>query len=199
MRPSFAAAFAALAVAGLAAEAVVSSSFLGAPAGTPLPFARVVLPPLAAPPASGGPGTVALAKRDCPSAPTAPELLSGETVITTAAEMKSVWSLLFAVPYDPSLFDFQSDFVVLMGSGFLQPGASFDISAVEGVQASYANFGGLGGDTAPEDFLSVTSTTFLPGVQPADPPPGGSHVSAVRISKLVLDDVVFHRALIAGV
>ena len=84
-----------------------------------------------------------------------------------------------------------------MGGGSFANG-SFDISAVEQVQASYANPGGPDGDPATERFLSVTSTKFLSGVQPEDPPPATWHVAAVKIGREFFDDVVFRRNVVLG-
>ena len=63
----------------------------------------------------------------------------------------------------------------------------------------FVYFGGFGGETATETFLTVIATTFLSGVQPKDPPPPSWRVSAVKISRALLDDVVFRRNIILGV
>lgn len=125
--------------------------------------------------------------------PSLQELLNGEVVIETDAQMKTVWNRLFAVPYDASLFDFTSDFVILMGGGKMSIG-SFSISSVERVTAEYNSF--FFQET--EDFLAATATTFLPGIAPHPLPPATFRVSAVRVSKDELDDAVFHRTLIAA-
>src|SRR5688572_8632405 len=142
--------------------------FLGATEGSSVPFVFVALP-TPNPQLVGIPLFPALTGRSA-FTPTLHQLLEGETTITTDKQMREVWRRLFDVPYDASQFDFSSTFVVLMGGGVIANG-SFDISAVEQVQASYANPGGPDGDPAMELFLSVTSTTFLSGVQPMDPPP----------------------------
>ena len=67
------------------------------------------------------------------------------------------------------------------------------------MQAEYSEPGGPGGATATESFLSVTATTFLSGVQPVDRPPAQWRLSAVKIARELLDDVVFRRNLILGV
>jgi hypothetical protein len=175
--------------------APLASSFLGAPAGVDEAFLPLSLPPLRASFAS----RLVTALPGSPFEPSLSQLLTGETVITSAAQMKAVWARIFDAPYDPALFDFGTDFVVLMGGGVLPPGATFDVSSVESVAGNYSNAGGLGGPTEDDVFLCVTATTFLPGVLPAEPPPDGYLVSAVRVSKTLLDDVVFHRTTILGV
>ena len=182
------------------AATLAPAYFLGAGPGTELPFATVALPrPLAGRAPAGGHGLLEW-ELLVPSAftPTQQQLLQGETVITTDQQMRAVWQALFAEPYDASQFDFASTFVVLMGGGSIANG-SFDISAVESVQADYAEPAGPGGGHATETFLSVTATTFLSGVQPADPPPAAWQVSAVKIARDQLDDIVFRRNLILGV
>jgi hypothetical protein len=112
--------------------------------------------------------------------------------------MREVWHRLFSEPYDAELFDFEESFVVLMGGGQLANG-SFDISAVEQVLADYSEPAGPGGSTATESFLSVTATTFLSGVQPQDPPPATWRLSAVKVPRDELDDVVFRRNTMLGI
>jgi hypothetical protein len=178
-------------------SAPLTSSFLGAPAGMDEAFSPVALPPLRASFSARLAGTAALP--GSPFEPSLQALLAGETVITSAAQMRAVWARLFDAPYDPALFDFGTDFVVWMGGGVLPPGATFDVSSVESCAGNYSNAGGLGGPTEDDPFLCVTATTFLPGVLPAEPPPASYLVSAVRVSRTLLDDVVFHRTTILGI
>jgi hypothetical protein len=189
-------------VATLAVAAtLLPSSFLGAGPGTDVPFEPIALPQsVTAPhgPVSAGPGLLQTLAFKSAFTPSQEQLMQGDTVITTEKQMREVWHLLFAEPYDPTLFDFGSSFVVLMGGGQIANG-TFDISAVEVVQAEYSQPGGPGGDTTAETFLSVTSTTFLSGVQPEDPPSSTWRLSAVRIPRDQLDDVVFRRNLVLGV
>jgi hypothetical protein len=182
------------------AATLAPAYFLGAGPGTALPFETVALPrTFASPSLPGGPGLLLHALPILSAfSPTEQQLLEGETVITTDKQMREVWHRLFAAPYDASQFDFTSSFVVLMGGGSIVNG-SFDITAVEAVQADYAEPGGPGGGTATETFLSVTATTFLSGVQPVDPPSATTQVSAVKIARDQLDDIVFRRNLILGV
>ena len=182
------------------AATFLPSSFLGAGPGTAVPFEPVALPATVASPHAPASSSGLLLGLSFKSAftPSIEQLLQGETIITTDKQMREVWHLLFAEPYDPSLFDFANSFVVLMGGGQVANG-SFDISAVERVQAEYSEPGGPGGDTTTEIFLSVTATTFLSGVQPQDPPLSTWRLSAVRIPRDELDDVVFRRNLILGV
>jgi len=184
-------------IATLAVAATLArSSFLGAGPGSELSFDTVALPQdVLAPHGSGQPQLLPFKSAFTPSQE---QLLQGDTVITTDKQMREVWHQLFAEPYDASLFDFDDSFVVLMGGGQITNG-SFDISAVEQVQAEYSQPGGPGGDTTAETFLSVTSTTFLSGVQPADPPSATWRLSAVRIPRDELDDVVFRRNLVLGI
>ncbi len=188
-----------------------SSSFLGAPAGQPVAFAQVTLPPVALPTvalardgivpatfsgsATGSTPSLSLWPFGSPTwAPPLTQLLNGNTVITTQAQMRDVWKRLFNQPFDASLFDFEQDVVLLMGGGQQQLG-TFDISSVESVAAEYAE--PLGGGPAIDPLLSVTATTVYPGAFPKDPPPFTWRVSAVRVSRADLDDAVFHRTFIA--
>jgi hypothetical protein len=189
--------------AALAAGAPMVSSFLGAPAGEPVAFQALALPPVAASlPPSAVTATSATAQARLPAgdvfAPSLTALLTGNTVIRTEPQMRAVWKQLFDVPYDASLFDFDSSFVVLMGGGVIGYG-SFEISAVEQVTASWTDPGGSDGAGASAPFLAVTSTTFLSGVPPVDPPSPVPVVSAVRIAKDLDADTLFHRAVILGI
>lgn len=175
------------------------SYFLGAGPGTALPFESVTLPQTTgAPHPDAGPGLLQMLSVKSAFSPTLHELLEGQTVITTDAQMREVWRRLFVQPYDAAQFDFESSFVVLMGGGSIANG-SFDITAVERVDAEYAEPAGPGGGEGDESFLSVTATTFLSGVQPVDPPPAQWRLSAVKIPRELLDDVVFRRNLMMGV
>ncbi|HZJ71413.1 MAG TPA: hypothetical protein VFF36_10825 [Planctomycetota bacterium] len=187
------------------AATVLPAYFLGAGPGTDVPFEAVSLPQTfvgalspSDPLSSGGLTLLPGLSLKSAFAPSLHQLLEGETVITTDKQMREVWHRLFSEPYDAAQFDFGQTFVVLMGGGSIANG-SFDVSAVELVQAEYAEPGGPGGGTATESFLSVTATTFLSGVQPVDPPPAQWRLSAVKIARELLDDVVFRRNLILGV
>ena len=165
-----------------------SSGFLGAPSGTPLATTPVILPAVTA-----GPAALFVTPK-APFTPNFVELTSGETVITSDPQMRAVWRQLFSGPYDASLFDFQQDFVILMGGGQLSTG-TFNITSVERVDAEWETFFQF---PAVNPFLAVTGTTTLPGVAPPDPPPPSTYrVSAVRVSRSEFDDVVFNRDVIA--
>lgn len=191
-----------MATATAAIAATLSAAFfLGAPAGSCVPFEVVALPPpIPAPPLSNLPPLPPYRPFTLhgPFTPPLHQLLEGDTLITTEKQMREVWGRLFSAPYAAAQFDFRSSFVVLMGGGSIANG-TFDISAVEQIEASYANPGGLNGPTATEAFLSVTATTFLSGVQPQEPPPPTWRVAAVKISRALLDDVVFRRNVVLGV
>ncbi|MFN0059935.1 MAG: hypothetical protein ACKVX7_15870 [Planctomycetota bacterium] len=173
---------------------VASPAFLSAPAGVPVAFTLLPLPPVDDAVIAIVPQTN---RRPSPWQPTVTRLLEGETLIETEAQMRDVWARLFGTPYLVSFVNFSNDFVVLMGGGLLPAGVGFDISTVESVVATYANPGFLGGSTSDEPFLSITSMLVLPGVAPDMPPPPTYRVSAVAISRTLLDDIVFHRSLVA--
>jgi len=191
-----------MSTAAVAIAATLSAPFfLGAPAGNGVPFKAVALPqPNPGPDVFDVPGLPLFQALTLKSAFTPPlqQLLDGETIITTDKQMREVWGRLFSVPYDASQFDFHSTFVVLMGGGSISNG-SFDISAVEQVEANYSNPGGDGGEVVTETFLSVTATTFLSGVQPKNPPTAAWRVAAVKVSRSLFDDVVFRRNVILGI
>ena len=182
------------------AATLADSYFLGAGPGAAVPFEAVALPqvPGTLLPSAGAAGTLQILPLKSAFSPTLHQLLEGETVITTEKQMREVWHKLFAETYDASQFDFDESFVVLMGGGSLANG-SFDISAVEQVQADFSEPGGPGGGTATESFLSLTATTFLPGVQPVDPPSATWRLSAVKIPRELPDDVVFRRNVMMGI
>jgi len=201
MRRSLLAVLLASTAAVTLAATLAPGYFLGAGPGTDVLFETVALPAVVTAHATVLPALPALFQSvsiKSAFSPTLHQLLEGQTVITTDKQMREVWSRLFAEPYDASQFDFANTFVVLMGGGSIANG-SFDISAVESVQADYSEPAGPGGDSATETFLSVTATTFLNGVQPVDPPPAMWRVSAVKIARDQLDDVVFRRNLMLGV
>jgi hypothetical protein len=185
-----------LALAGSAAAAWLGSSvFLGAPPGVPIPNVTITLPAVKFAPG----GHLPAANPNNPFAPSLETLLFGDLVITTEAQMKQVWGALFSEAYDSSQFNFDQSFVVWMGGGAAWYD-SFGISNVEQVDATYPGFGfGGPGGTEIDRFLSVTSFEFVPGIMPSEPPPGKYRVSAVRIRKDLLDDVVFHRMIAYGV
>jgi len=191
----------AAAIASTAALALAAtlgfSYFLGAGSGSEVPFEYVALPQSTAAPTTGSSLLQVLPIKSAFS-PSLNQLLEGETIITTDKQMREVWHKLFAEPYDAGQFDFQASFVVLMGGGSIENG-SFDITAVELVEAQYSEPAGPGGGTATENFLSVVATTFLSGVQQQDPPPASWRLSAVKIPLDQLDDVVFRRNFMMGV
>ena len=192
MKPHLA--LAALLTLGLAAAApVVVSSFLQAPAGVAVPVNAIALPPVRL----NGNRPAPARRVSGPLSPTYNEVLSGNLVIETDAQMRLVWEAVLLGPYDPTLFDFQNNFVVWMGGGALQLG-SFGISAVERVDALWNNPLGFGGSTDQNAFLAVTGLTFLPGAFPQFPPPPTWRVSAVQVSRAEFDDVVFHRTVVAA-
>jgi hypothetical protein len=121
--------------------------------------------------------------------------VNGETIITSEAQMRHVWRRLFAVPYDAGLFDFDRDFVVLMGGGFVHPAIGFQITVVERFEATLEDAYGLP-DTYVEPALAVVGTTILPG-----PPPREEdfvyRIAAVRVAQSQLDDILFHRQVLA--
>ncbi len=167
-----------------------SSLFLGASPGVPVAFDPVLLPPVA------GPGRPALATaRPDPCVPAFAHLVSGETVITDDVKMKQVWSLLFDAPF-PTLFDFDTTFVVLMGGGLLHPDFGFEITSVDEFQATFTS-GGLSPETYLETALAVVGTTLLPG-PPPKPADDVYKVAAVIIPNQYLDDIVFNRQVFAA-
>ena len=183
-------------------------SFEGAPAGTALSFTAVPLPPVSEtvasasiviPPQAPGPlNPVPILRRVTlpnPWAPTIDQLLHGETIIESNAQMRDVWQRLFEEPYDASLFDFNSDFVLLMGNGLMNLG-SFNISHVERVEADYDD--PIGGLPVTNAFLSVTATVFLPGVPPKKREDPTYRVSAARVPNAHRGDAIFHTSLFAA-
>jgi len=196
-----------LAAGTLAAGVPLLSSLLGASAGEAVPFEPVPLPPVGvalppgAAPAGVTPSAAGALAHLAPGgafAPTLEQLLTGDTVIRTEAQMRLAWRQLFDAPYDPSLFDFDSSFVVLMGGGVVANG-NFGISAVESAEATWASPYGPGGREESAPFLAVTATTFLSGVPPEDPATPVPLVSAVRIPAELDLDVLFHRTIIMGI
>ena len=130
----------------------------------------------------------------CAFVPTFDELISGETLITNEAQIKHIWRRLFAAPYDSRFVDFEQDFVVLMGGGFLHPMYEFRISSVELFEVTFeTEFL----ETFVDSSLAIAGTTYLPGPPPPemDPIP---HLSAVRISRQFLGNAVFSRLVNAA-
>ncbi len=167
-----------------------SSLFLGASQGVPVAFDPVLLPPVAAP----RPFALQAAPRG-PCVPAFVDLVNGETVITDAVRMKHVWRLLFKTPLNPTLFDFDTSFVVLMGGGLLHPDFGFDITSVDQFEATFTS-GGRFAENYLESALAVVGTTFLPG-PPPKPADDVYKVAAVIIPNQFLDDIVFNRQVFA--
>lgn len=181
----------ALASAATAAAIQAGSFFQSAPAGVTLPVAHVPLPPVQWQPGQVIPPAVANTNGFVPGVD---EMLNGQLVIRNERSMRYVWARTFGIPYDASLFDFQTSFVVWMGGGAHDIGW-FDISGVETVDADYA--GGIPGPGSEVDrFLSVTATTTFPGQPNPFPPPPSYRVDAVRVPLADFDDVVFHRRVV---
>jgi hypothetical protein len=178
---------------GLTAAAPLAiSSFVQAPAGLAVAFAGLELPAVKIPGNRPPPPfTVGGA-----FGPSYTEILTGNLVITSQAQMQAVWNAVLSGPYQPSLFDFSKNFVLWMGGNSLQLG-SFGISAVEQVNAQWSDPMVFAGPGVVEDaFLAVTSTTFTPGAFPQDPPPPTYRVSAVQVDRAYLDDVAFHSSFV---
>ncbi len=162
-------------------------NFQGATAGVPVEFEIVPLPPVAGTPA-GESLTHASAQ---PFVPGFARLVSGEIVITSNAEMEYVWHRLFRAPYDPSQFDFDSSFVVMMGNGLQHPFFGFEITDVEQFTATFQS-----GDTYLEYPLAIVGTAILPGPKPPPKDPVYK-LSAVQIANDFRGDVIFSRQVLA--
>ena len=186
-------ALAAVLALGLTAAAPFAiTSFLQAPAGVGLPFRTVDLPPVKIAGQRTAPATLIGGT----FGPSYIEVLTGNLVITSDAEMKAVWDAVLTGPYDPTLFDFTNTFVIWMGGNSMQLG-SFGINAIERVDAEYSNPMGFGGPFNDVDpFIAATSLTFFPGAFPQNPPPPTYRVSAAKVDRDQLDDVVFHRSFV---
>ena len=191
---------------GALAAALRAPSFQGAPPGAAVPFVPVALPTTALPAEDfallasgagpggpGGPGgTLSFPVfRSSPWTPPLSELLTGALVIETRQRMRDVWERLFDEPYDTGAVDFDTEFVVWMADGPLVLD-SFQITSVEVVDASWEEPPGLG--TVVDPFLAVTGTKVVAPIPPDPQDPAFYRVSAVRVPRSAMDDVVFHRA-----
>lgn len=184
-----------LAVATLASAAAVTlaSSFVSAPSGVTTFHRPLVLPNVQI--STGQP--LPTARLGGPLGPTADELVHGTTVVTDELQWRALWRGLYGTPFDPTLVDFSTEFLVLVGGGALAQ-ASFGVNTVETVDAEWANPGLFGGPlTAPptetDGFLAVTVTTVFAGALQFPPPPSTWRVAGVAIDRADLDDVVVHR------
>lgn len=162
-------------------------NFVGASAGNPIPFDVVPLPPVMESPHNDPPAPV-----HQPFIPSFGQLVNGEIVIRSHQEMRHVWRRLFDVPYNASLFDFDSSFVVMMGNGLNHPGFGFDITDVEQFEAMFEGHG-----TYLEYALAIVGTATLPGPPPPPKDPV-YHVSAVRIARDYSGDILFSRQVLAA-
>lgn len=168
-----------LLAASLAAVGALAPSFLSAPAGAPVPFQALLLPPTL-----DGPRAATR-----PFEPTLKDLLEGEVILRSDAQASRIWERLFGQTWLPGTVDFSTEFVVLMGGGLLAA-EDFSISCVERVDASWDDLGG----SVTDAFLAITATTSVPGVPPPTPPPMSWRVAAIRLPQAAHDDLVFHRA-----
>lgn len=175
----------------LALDVVANSSgqpnFQGATAGIPVNFEIVPLPPVAGTPA----GESLTQTSDRPFVPGFVQLVSGEIVITSNAEMEYVWHRLFRAPFDPSQFDFDSSFVVMMGNGLQHPFFGFEITDVEQFIATFQRE-----DTYLEEALAIVGTEILAGPEPPPMDPVYK-LSAVKIANDLLGDIIFSRQVLA--
>ena len=177
---------------GLIGLEVVANSggqpnFQGATEGIPVSFDVVPLPPVTA-------TSVAASLTQTSGGPFVPsfaQLVSGETVITSNAEMEFVWHRLFREPYDPSLFDFDSSFVVMMGNGLQHPYFGFEITNVEQFTATFQSDA-----TYLEYPLAIVGTEILPGPKPPPKDPVYK-LSAVKIANEFVGDIIFSRQVLA--
>lgn len=160
-----------------------SSSFLSATAGVSIPATPYPLPPVTG--KAGGPWS-------CGAQPEFEQLVNGGTVIRNSEQFCAAYLTLFPNQQPTVKIDFDKEFLVIAGGGLLQL-ESFNISSVERVEASWSSF--FGG-AATDSFLAVTTTTLIPGVPPPPMTPSTYGISAVRIPRSYLDDVVFHREII---
>jgi hypothetical protein len=183
----------------VASSALGLSMFQGASEGVPVFVEVVPLPPLADP--TGSEGDLPLLPRSpkCDVfAPTTADLLGGNVLITSEAQMRLVWGRLFAEPYDEDLFDFDETFVVFMGSGLLLHGESFGISRAESFDGIFTGPDPKFPETYLEPSLAVISETFVPGVPPPPDHQPEYLVSAVKIDRIHLQNVIFHRSFFYG-
>lgn len=177
---------------GLIGFEVVANSggqpnFQGATEGIAVDFEVVPLPLVA-----GSPGAAFHAQESGrPFIPSFAQLVSGEIVITSNAEMRHVWHRLFHEPYDPSQFDFDSSFVAMMGNGLQHPYFGFEITDVEQFTATFQS-----GDTYLEYPLAIVGTETLPGPKPPPMDPVYK-LSAVKIANDLLGDIIFSRQVLA--
>ncbi len=177
---------------GLVGLEVVANSggqpnFQGATEGIPIDFDVVTLPPVTATPVA-----MSLTQTSAgPFVPSFAQLVSGETLITSNAEMEYVWHRLFHEPYDPSQFDFDSSFVVMMGNGLQHPYFGFEITNVEQFTATFQS-----GDTYLEYPLAIVGREILAGPKPPPKDPVYK-LSAVRIANDFMGDVIFSRQVFA--
>jgi hypothetical protein len=179
---------------GLAAGPAAFSVFQGGTAGTPIPFDPIALPKVVVGPLNNPASLSSIA-----FVPTFDDLTGGETVIRNEAQWRQVWRRLFnGTPFDPSLVEFETHFVVLMGGGLMDSGISFNITSVEQFDATFSSPDWFFGDSIVPK-LAISSTTVLPGVQqdPETAPPPFYHLSAVKIPVEFRADVNFHRGIIA--
>lgn len=162
-------------------------NFQGATEGIPVGFDVVLLPQVAATQFAASLTQTSAG----PFVPSFAQLVSGETVINSNAEMEFVWHLLFREPYDPSLFDFDSSFVVMMGNGLQHPDFGFEITSVEQFTATFQSDA-----TYLEHPLAIVGTDILPGAKPPSMDPVYK-LSAVKIANDFMGDVIFSRQVLA--
>lgn len=192
--PALVAAAAIAAVALFTAGAVIggqrggNSSYQGSSPGTPVAYTPIALPPVQIgpfndpPPAPGSAGAFSPALED---------LATGQTIITTEDQMRYAWRRLFTAPYPAGAFDFEVEFVVLMGGGLLPPDFGFEITAVEVSQPTFTDSRGT---FYLSDLLAVTASTIQPGVPPKKELDPVWMVAAVSIDRdLLTDGAVFGR------
>jgi hypothetical protein len=163
--------------------------FEGAGNGTPVEFLHLPLPEVAEGPFNE-PANLN------PFEPTFAQLTTGNTVIRSEAQLKRVWRRLFATPYDASLVDFDTHFVILVGAGQIANG-SIEVTSVEQFEAVFEQPEWFG-SPAVETKLAVTATVTLGGAFP-DPKlfPPIYRLDAVAVDRGVEADIIFHRAVIA--
>ncbi|MHC4908286.1 MAG: hypothetical protein ACYTF9_01010 [Planctomycetota bacterium] len=162
---------------------------LGAGEGEPVPFETIVLPEVNEGPLNDAPALIG------PYAPLFEAIATGHLLVTNEAQLRNIWRRCFVAPYDPSLVDFDNDFLVVAGSGLIHPSFGFDITAVEAFTAEF-----IGPEVFPDMYLesglAVIVTTQLPGPPPPKMDPVFRLV-AVAVSREHLAPTVVSRQIIA--
>ena len=169
-----------------------ASAFLGAAPGVPVAWDQVPLPEVVV-----GPYNDPVAALASPFAPTFQQLVTEHTIIDNIEQWRHVWRRLYhGVSFNPSLVNFETHYILLVGGGLQHPFFGYAINDVEETIGDFEQIMPFG-DPAQEPALAVRVVLTYPG----PPPPKMDYqwrLVAAAIPREHLAPVLLNRQIFAA-